>query len=98
MLKCLKVEKVLERVPVELKAGDGLFFHCNLLHRSNQNKSPRRRWSLISCYNMASNNPVYKHHHAQYTPIDKVFLNNLESLACSHLMLQQNQTLKISYY
>jgi len=78
-----QVEKVLERVPVELKAGDGLFFHCNLLHRSNQNKSSRRRWSLISCYNMASNNPVYKHHHAQYTPIDKV--PDSEIMKCDEL-------------
>ena len=42
-------------VYVELKAGDALFFHSNLLHRSEANLSPKARWSLISCYNRQSN-------------------------------------------
>ncbi|MBN8825684.1 MULTISPECIES: phytanoyl-CoA dioxygenase family protein [unclassified Spirosoma] len=40
---------------VELKAGDALFFHSNLLHRSEANLSDKARWSLISCYNRQSN-------------------------------------------
>lgn len=72
MERVKQAEKVLERVPVELNEGDGLVFHCNLLHRSNQNTSPRRRWSFITCYNRNYNNPVYEHHHANYTPIEKV--------------------------
>jgi ectoine hydroxylase-related dioxygenase (phytanoyl-CoA dioxygenase family) len=42
-------------VYVELKPGDALFFHSNLLHRSEANLSPKARWSLISCYNRQSN-------------------------------------------
>ncbi len=49
---------VLEHVFVELKAGDTLFFHSNLLHRSEANLSDNARWSLISCYNR-KDNPGY---------------------------------------
>jgi phytanoyl-CoA hydroxylase len=47
--------KTMERVFVELKAGDVLFFHSNILHRSEANLSDRPRWSMISCYNRQSN-------------------------------------------
>ncbi|HTL08651.1 MAG TPA: phytanoyl-CoA dioxygenase family protein [Chitinophagaceae bacterium] len=47
--------KTMELVYVELAAGDVLFFHSNLLHRSEANLSDKARWSLISCYNRASN-------------------------------------------
>jgi len=50
--------KTMELVYCELEAGDVLFFHSNLLHRSEANESERPRWSLISCYNSASN-PAY---------------------------------------
>ncbi|MEX6686484.1 phytanoyl-CoA dioxygenase family protein [Danxiaibacter flavus] len=48
----------MEHVYVELQPGDALFFHSNLLHRSEANLSDRPRWSLISCYNSLSN-PAY---------------------------------------
>jgi ectoine hydroxylase len=57
---------------IELGAGDALFFHPNLLHRSDQNTSRRRRWALICCYNAASNEPVKAHHHPGYTPLAKL--------------------------
>jgi ectoine hydroxylase-related dioxygenase (phytanoyl-CoA dioxygenase family) len=47
--------KTMEHVFVELKAGDALFFHSNLLHRSEANLSENARWSLISCYNRETN-------------------------------------------
>ncbi|MBC7827624.1 MAG: phytanoyl-CoA dioxygenase family protein [Chitinophagaceae bacterium] len=47
--------KTMELVYVELQAGDLLLFHSNLLHRSEANLSDRPRWSMISCYNRASN-------------------------------------------
>lgn len=47
--------KTMDLVYVELKAGDVLFFHSNILHRSEANLSDRPRWSMISCYNRASN-------------------------------------------
>lgn len=47
--------KTMELVYVELKAGDVLFFHSNILHRSEANLSDKPRWSMISCYNRTSN-------------------------------------------
>lgn len=45
----------MEHVFVELDPGDTLFFHSNILHRSEANLSDRPRWSLISCYNRSTN-------------------------------------------
>ena len=45
----------MEHVYVELEPGDALFFHSNLLHRSEANLSDQPRWSIISCYNSLSN-------------------------------------------
>ncbi|RIV25073.1 phytanoyl-CoA dioxygenase family protein [Fibrisoma montanum] len=47
--------KTMEHVFVELKAGDVLFFHSNILHRSEANLSDKPRWSMISCYNRQAN-------------------------------------------
>lgn len=49
--------KTMELIYVELKAGDALFFHPNLLHRSAANLSDSARWSLISVYNRSMNIP-----------------------------------------
>ena len=59
----------LERVDCELDAGSALFFHCNLLHRSDRNVSEEPRLSLICCYNAARNDPFRDHHHPRYTPL-----------------------------
>lgn len=67
-----EAEKVLDLVYVEMDPGDVLFFHANLLHRSDQNKSERPRWAMICCYNAARNNPWKEHHHPRYTPLSKV--------------------------
>jgi hypothetical protein len=64
--------KRLELVHVEMEPGDVLFFHCNLLHRSDQNRSEHPRWSMICCYNAARNNPYKDSHHPRYTPLAKV--------------------------
>ncbi|MGD9722121.1 MAG: phytanoyl-CoA dioxygenase family protein [Pirellulales bacterium] len=64
-----------ERLPleyIEAEPGDALFFHCNLLHRSDQNRSPQPRWSLICCYNAARNDPYKESRHPRYTPLTKV--------------------------
>ena len=47
--------KTMELVYCELEPGDALFFHPNLIHRSEANLSDRPRWSVISCYNLQSN-------------------------------------------
>ena len=64
--------KVLPVVYAEMNPGDVLFFHCNTLHRSDQNRSDKRRWTMICCYNAARNNPYRPHHHPQYTPLETV--------------------------
>ena len=58
-----RVEEILKRrklplVYVEMEPGDALFFHSNLLHRSDQNKSENPRWAMICCYNARPQRPV----------------------------------------
>src|SRR5271168_33413 len=70
-----RVDEVLKRldlVYVEMEPGDALFFHANLLHRSDQNHSDNPRWSMICCYNARSNDPYKESHHPRYTPLHKV--------------------------
>jgi ectoine hydroxylase len=70
-----RVDEILKRmelVYVEMDPGDALFFHCNLLHRSDQNQSPYPRWSMICCYNAARNDPYKESHHPRYTPLKVV--------------------------
>ena len=67
-----EAKKRLELVYCEMAPGDALFFHCNLLHRSDQNRSDNARWSLICCYNAARNDPYREAHHPSYTPLHKV--------------------------
>ncbi len=66
-----EAEKRLELVHVEMEPGDVLFFHSNLLHRSDQNRSEHPRWAMICCYNAASNDPYKDAHHPRYTPLHK---------------------------
>ena len=67
-----EIRKRLELVHVEMEPGDTLFFHANLLHRSDQNRSDHPRWSMICCYNAARNDPFRESHHPRYTPLAKV--------------------------
>ena len=64
--------KTMEHVYVELKPGDALFFHSNLLHRSEANLSDNSRWSLISVYNRAGNVPYNEPSGSSTIPIDVV--------------------------
>ena len=45
----------LEIVHCEMEPGTLLFFHSNLLHRSDPNESDDSRWALICCYSAVSN-------------------------------------------
>ena len=70
-----RVKEALNRLDLvycEMEPGDALFFHCNLLHRSDRNQSERPRWSLICCYNSARNDPYKESQHSRYTPLRKV--------------------------
>lgn len=64
--------KRLELVYCEMAAGTGLYFHSNLLHRSDANESDQPRWGLICCYNTKHNDPYKQAHHPGYTPLEKV--------------------------
>jgi len=66
---------ILERHPVvhcELAPGDAVIFHANALHRSDQNRSPNRRWTLLVCYNAVSNDALVREDDRSYVPLDKV--------------------------
>ena len=67
-----RVNAILTRMEhqyIEMNPGDVLFFHSNLLHRSDQNRSMNPRWSMICCYNARSNDPYFDSHHPRYTPL-----------------------------
>ena len=64
-----ELEKRHECVHIEANPGDALFFHANLLHSSDANKSNESRRTLIVCFNTKSNNPYKEKGHASYTPL-----------------------------
>jgi len=67
-----RMPAILERFSVEyaeMEPGDGLFFHGNLLHRSDKNTSDDPRWSLICCYNARGNSPYEVKRHNGYSPL-----------------------------
>ena len=64
--------KTMDHVYVELDPGDALFFHSNLLHRSEANLSDNPRWSLISCYNSLSNMAYNDESVSWRTPVEVV--------------------------
>ena len=64
--------KSMDLVYSELKAGDALFFHSNLLHRSEANLSEHPRWSIISCYSSQSNLAYNEKSTSWQIPIDIV--------------------------
>lgn len=67
-----EILKRMELVYVDMEPGDTLFFHANLLHRSDQNHSENPRWSMICCYNAARNDPYKESVHPRYTKLVKV--------------------------
>jgi len=64
--------KTMELIYVEVKAGDALFFHSNILHRSEANTSDTARWSLISVYNRAANIPYNEPSQSSTVPVEIV--------------------------
>ena len=67
-----QMQKTMELVYAEMEPGDGLFFHANVMHRSDRNRSPNRRWTVLFCFNAARNDPFLEHQHPRYTPLVKV--------------------------
>jgi phytanoyl-CoA hydroxylase len=64
--------KTMELVYVEIMPGDALFFHSNLLHRSEANLSDAPRWSLISVYNRSENIPYNEPSQSSIVPLKTV--------------------------
>ncbi len=70
-----RVNACLDRMELlycEMEPGDAIFFHSNLLHRSDQNTSEHSRWSMVCCYNTRHNDPYKESHHPGYTKLHKV--------------------------
>jgi len=68
-----RVEVALQRfdvLHVSMEPGDAVFFHANLLHRSDRNHSEHPRWALICCYNTRRNDPYKESRHPRYSPLD----------------------------
>ncbi len=64
--------KTMELVYCEIEPGDALFFHSNLLHRSEANLSDYPRWSIISCYSLQSNLAYNETSTSWKTPVEVV--------------------------
>lgn len=64
--------KTMDLVYVELHPGDALFFHSNILHRSEANLSDKSRWSFISAYNRQSNLPYNEKSTSCIFPLETV--------------------------
>lgn len=60
----------LELVYCELEPGEAILFHCNLLHRSDQNRSDNPRWAFICCYNAKRNDPFKTIRHPRYSQLE----------------------------
>ncbi len=83
-----RIDAILERLPleyVEMEPGDALFFHGNLLHRSDKNTSEDPRWSLICCYNARSNSPYRVKRHNAYQPLEVLPDEEIERVGARQL-------------
>jgi len=64
--------KILELVHCECAPGDAVIFHSNTLHCSGPNESEHARWSLICCYNKATNVQYKDSNNPRCTPVQVV--------------------------
>jgi ectoine hydroxylase-related dioxygenase (phytanoyl-CoA dioxygenase family) len=70
-----RMTEILARLDVvyaELEPGDAVWFHCNTLHRSDANRSDKRRWTLLYCYNAVANDTFVRDHDRYYVKLEKV--------------------------
>jgi len=77
MERIAELEKRHESVYITAEPGDVLFFHANLLHSSDENKSSDSRRTLIVCFNTKSNNPYKDSGHASYSPMKVSSYNSI---------------------
>lgn len=87
--------KTMDLVYCELEPGDALFFHSNILHRSEANLSEHPRWSLIACY-CSQDNLAYNEETISWKmPIEKVpdamiLAGEMEDFAASDFLKKEN--------
>ncbi len=84
--------KHMELVQCEMEPGSALFFHCNLLHRSDANRSPNPRWSLICSYNAARNPCREKLNHPAYQFLEKWPDSQIKAIGRHQLEMMTQQT------
>jgi ectoine hydroxylase-related dioxygenase (phytanoyl-CoA dioxygenase family) len=87
--------QTMELIYCDLEAGDALFFHSNLLHRSEANLSDHPRWSIISCYSLQSNLAYNETSTSWKTPVgvvpDEAILNwDAGSLSNNDFLAKEN--------
>lgn len=87
--------KTMELLYCDLQPGDALFFHSNLLHRSEANLSDHPRWSIISCYSSQSNLAYNETSTSWHTPVsivlDEAILNwEADSLSNNDFLKKEN--------
>ena len=75
----------LELIHCELKPGSAVMFHCNTLHRSDQNTSGKPRWAFIACYNTAQNDPYQDSKHPRYSPLTTWPHHRILEVGAQHL-------------
>jgi len=62
---------------VEMEPGDAVFFHSNVLHRSDKNTSDDSRWTLVCCYTREDNLPILEEQRGKVCPIDDIVEDEL---------------------
>lgn len=70
-----RMPHILKRYPsvdCVLEPGDAVVFHGNTVHRSDQNRSDKRRWTFLCCYNAVSNDAYKTEDDRSFVPLDKV--------------------------
>ncbi|GFR71841.1 ectoine dioxygenase-like [Elysia marginata] len=104
LVRVAELEKCLEKVNVQLQAGDALFFHCNLLHTSSANSSDQRRWAFLTAYNTTANSPYAETVYGPYQELIMLSNDAISELGVNQnlegkdiVMREQNGTLK-SYF
>lgn len=83
--------KHLDLVYCEMKPGTALFFHANLLHRSDANRSPNPRWSLICVYNAARNPCRARANHPAYSWLEKWPDSRIKEIGAVQLRTQMSE-------
>ena len=92
-----RIEAVLERMDLvycEMAPGTGLFFDCNLIHRSDRNESEDPRWAMICSYNAAFNSPFKRtpKTHPAYSRLERSSLDAIKTIGRCQVAGDRNRS------